>query len=136
MNSTAVDFGNRVRSQREYKQLSQTQLAKIISKTQAYVSLVETGNCMPTKEVANKFAQALDVNVNYLFGKRPRFPLLLLKKKRKQSPSQLYFLRKMQMRQKRSLLQMHLTPFLKFRRIWTICLRKQEISILSLLRLT
>lgn len=75
MNSEAVDFGNRVKSQREYKQLSQEQLAKIIGKTQSYVSLVETGKYMPTKEVANEFAQTLDVNVNYLLGKETQVPV-------------------------------------------------------------
>lgn len=75
MNSAAVEFGNRVKSQREYKQLSQMQLAKIIGKTQSYVSLVETGKYMPTKEVANEFAQTLDVNVNYLLGKETQVPV-------------------------------------------------------------
>lgn len=75
MNSEAVDFGNRVKSQREYKQLSQEQLVKIIGKTQSYVSLVETGKYMPTKEVANEFAQTLDVNVNYLLGKETQVPV-------------------------------------------------------------
>lgn len=75
MNSAAVEFGNRVKSQREYKQLSQRQLAKIIGKTQSYVSLVETGKYMPTKEVANEFAQTLDVNVNYLLGKETQVPV-------------------------------------------------------------
>jgi transcriptional regulator with XRE-family HTH domain len=75
MNSAAVDFGNRVKSQREYKQLSQSQLAKIIGKTQSYVSLVENGKYMPTKEVANEFARAIDVNVNYLLGKETQVPI-------------------------------------------------------------
>ena len=72
MNSAAVEFGNRVKSQREYKQLSQRELAKSIGKTQSYVSLVETGKHTPTKEVANEFAQTLDVNVNYLLGKEEK----------------------------------------------------------------
>lgn len=81
MNSVAVEFGNRVKSQREYKQISQEQLAKRIGKTQSYVSLVETGKRMPTKEVANEFAQTLDVNVNYLLGKETQVPITPVTKK-------------------------------------------------------
>lgn len=94
MNSAAVDFGNRVKSQREYKQLSQRQLAKIIGKTQSYVSLVETGKYMPTKEVANEFARAIDVNVNYLLGKEIQVPVTPVKKEEETKPITIIFPKK------------------------------------------
>lgn len=94
MNSKAVDFGNRVKSQREYKQLSQEQLAKIIGKTQSYVSLVETGKYMPTKEVANEFAQTLDVNVNYLLGKETQVPVMPVTKEEEKKPITIIFPKK------------------------------------------
>lgn len=94
MNSEAVDFGNRVKSQREYKQLSQKQLAKIIGKTQSYVSLVETGKYMPTKEVANEFAQTLDVNINYLLGKETQVPVTPVTKEEEKKPITIVFPKK------------------------------------------
>lgn len=75
MNSAAVEFGNRVKSQREYKQLSQRSLGKALGKSQSYISLVESGKHMPTKELVNEFAKVLDVSAGYLLGKEPQVPV-------------------------------------------------------------
>lgn len=68
MNSIAVDFGNRVRSQREYLQFSQSAFAHKIGKTQAYVSLVENGKYYPDSDVREKMSEVLNVSVKYLLG--------------------------------------------------------------------
>ena len=68
MNSTAVDFGNRVRSQREYLQFSQSAFAHKIGKTQAYVSLVENGKYYPDSDMREKMSEVLNVSVKYLLG--------------------------------------------------------------------
>ena len=68
MNSTAVDFGNRVRSQREYLQFSQMAFAHKIGKTQSYVSLVENGKYYPDSDVREKISEVLNVSVKYLLG--------------------------------------------------------------------
>lgn len=80
MNSAAVEFGNRVKSQREYKQLSQRSLGKSIGKTQSYISLVESGKYMPTKELVNEFAKVLDVSAGYLLGKETQVPIMSVTK--------------------------------------------------------
>lgn len=68
MNSIAVDFGNRVRSQREYLQFSQMAFAHKIGKTQSYVSLVENGKYYPDSDVREKMSEVLNVSVKYLLG--------------------------------------------------------------------
>lgn len=68
MNSTAVDFGNRVRSQREYCGLSQLRLGNKIGKTQSYVSLVENGKYYPDSGMREKISEVLNVSVKYLLG--------------------------------------------------------------------
>ena len=68
MNSIAVDFGNRVRSQREYLQFSQSAFAHKIGKTQSYVSLVENGKYYPDSDVREKMSEVLNVSVKYLLG--------------------------------------------------------------------
>ena len=75
MNSTAVDFGNRVRSQREYLQFSQEAFAHKIRKTQSYVSLVENGKCYPDSDVREKISEVLNVSVKYLLGEESQVPI-------------------------------------------------------------
>ena len=66
-----VDFGNRVRSQREYCGLSQVRLGNKIGVSQGYVSKMETHGWVPSKEIVDKLTKVLDTNVNYLFNKVP-----------------------------------------------------------------
>lgn len=75
MNSTAVDFGNRVRSQREYLQFSQIAFAHKIGKTQSYVSLVENGKYYPDSDMREKISQVLNVSVKYLLGEESQVPI-------------------------------------------------------------
>ena len=75
MNSIAVDFGNRVRSQREYLQFSQMAFAHKIGKTQAYVSLVENGKYYPDSGMREKISEVLNVSVKYLLGEESQVPI-------------------------------------------------------------
>lgn len=75
MNSTAVDFGNRVKSQREYLQFSQEAFAHKIGKTQPYVSLVENGKYYPDSGMREKISEVLNVSVKYLLGEESQVPI-------------------------------------------------------------
>ena len=94
MNSAAVDFGNRVKSQREYMQLSQKQFGKSIGKTQSYISLVESGKYMPTKELVNEFAKVLNVSAGYLLGKETQVPITPVTKEEETKPITVIFPKK------------------------------------------
>ena len=65
-----IDFGNRVRSQREYCGLSQLRLGNKIGVSQGYISKMETCGWVPSKEIVDKLTKILDTNVNYLFNKK------------------------------------------------------------------
>ncbi len=75
MNSIAVEFGNRVRSQREYLQFSQREFAHKIGKTQAYISLVENGKYYPDSDMREKISEVLNVSVKYLLGEESQVPI-------------------------------------------------------------
>ena len=66
-----LDFGNRVKSQREYCGLSQIRLGNKIGVSQAYVSKMETHGWVPSKEIVEKLTEVLQTNTDYLFNKTP-----------------------------------------------------------------
>ena len=66
-----IDFGNRVRSQREYCGLSQVRLGNKIGVSQGYVSKMETHGWVPSKEIVDTLAKVLNTNTDYLFNKVP-----------------------------------------------------------------
>ena len=66
-----LDFGNRVKSQREYCGLSQIRLGNKIGVSQAYVSKMETHGWVPSKEIVEKLTEVLQTNTDYLFNKAP-----------------------------------------------------------------
>ena len=66
-----IDFGNRVRSQREYCGLSQVRLGNKIGVSQGYVSKMETHGWVPSKEIVEKLTEVLQTNTDYLFNKTP-----------------------------------------------------------------
>ena len=69
-----IDFGNRVRSQREYCGLSQLRLGNKIGVSQGYISKMETRGWVPSKEIVDKLTKVLDTNTDYLFNKKPVEP--------------------------------------------------------------
>lgn len=64
-----IDFGNRVKSQREYCGLSQIRLGNKIGVSQAYISRMETYGWVPSKEIVEKLTEVLQTNTDYLFNK-------------------------------------------------------------------
>ena len=66
-----IDFGNRVKSQREYCGLSQVRLGNKIGVSQGYVSKMETHGWVPSKEIVDTLAKVLNTNTDYLFNKVP-----------------------------------------------------------------
>ena len=76
-------IGDRIRSIREERKLSQGDIEKRTGLLRCYVSRVENGHIMPAVETIEKFARALEVPVYELFydgDKPPELPNLLKRK--------------------------------------------------------
>jgi len=74
-----VLIGDRLRSIREEKKLSQGDIEKRTGLFRCYVSRVENGHTVPTVETIEKFARALEVPIYQLFydgDKPPELPNL------------------------------------------------------------
>ena len=72
-------IGDRLRSIREEKKLSQGDIEKRTGLFRCYVSRVENGHTVPTVETIEKFARALEVPIYQLFydgDKPPELPNL------------------------------------------------------------
>jgi len=78
-----VNIGDRLRSIREEKKLSQGDVEKRTGLLRCYVSRVENGHTVPAVETLEKFARALEVPMYQLFydgEKPPELPNLSQKK--------------------------------------------------------
>jgi transcriptional regulator with XRE-family HTH domain len=66
-------IGDRLRSLREEKKLSQSEVEKRTGLLRCYVSRVENGHTVPAVETLEKFARALEVPMYQLFynGEKP-----------------------------------------------------------------
>jgi len=76
-------IGDRIRSIREERKLSQGDIEKRTGLLRCYVSRVENGHIMPAVETIEKLARALEVPVYQLFydgDKPPELPNLLKRK--------------------------------------------------------
>jgi transcriptional regulator with XRE-family HTH domain len=76
-------IGERLRTMREAKQLSQGDLEKRTGLFRCYISLVENGHTVPAIETIEKFARALEVPIYQLFydGEGPpKLPHLIKRK--------------------------------------------------------
>lgn len=62
-------FGKRLRLLREEKDLTQIELAKILSLTNSTISQYEAGKRMPEQGILQKIADIFDVSVDYLLGR-------------------------------------------------------------------
>ncbi len=69
-----MDIGNRLRSLREARTLSQGDIEKQTGLLRCYVSRVENGHTVPSIETLEKWAQALGIEMYQLFydGNTPR----------------------------------------------------------------
>jgi len=76
-------IGDRLRSIREEKKLSQGDIEKRTGLLRCYVSRVENGHTVPAVETMEKFARALEVSMYQLFYDRNKPPELPNLPKRK-----------------------------------------------------
>jgi transcriptional regulator with XRE-family HTH domain len=76
-------IGDRLRTMREAKQLSQGDMEKRTGLFRCYISRVENGHTVPAIETIEKFARALEVPIYQLFydgDEPPKLPNLLKQK--------------------------------------------------------
>lgn len=64
----SVDIGDRIRRYREYKSLSQEQLAERIGVTKAHVSDMENGRKKPSFPLLKHLVDGLKIDARYLLG--------------------------------------------------------------------
>lgn len=62
-------FGNRLKSLRKTKNLTQEELAKLLNIAKSTVSNWENENRFPDKDMLNKLVNFFDVSLDYLFGR-------------------------------------------------------------------
>ena len=63
-----VEFGEKLRTLRKEKNLTQQQLAARIGVKKSVISFYEMGDRMPSPEVIKKLASALHVSTDFLLG--------------------------------------------------------------------
>ncbi len=63
-----VEFGQRLRSLRKEKHLTQQQLATLIGTRNSIISFYEVGDRIPSPDVIIKLSQVLHVSSDYLLG--------------------------------------------------------------------
>jgi transcriptional regulator with XRE-family HTH domain len=76
-------IGERLRSLREEKNLSQGDIEQRTGMLRCYISRVENGHTVPSVETLEKFARALEIPIYLLFyedGEPPKIPALLKRK--------------------------------------------------------
>lgn len=62
-------FGQRLKALREDKQLSQSELARMIDASPALVNLMESGQRKPSLATLRDLADQLDTSIDYLVGR-------------------------------------------------------------------
>lgn len=61
-------FGARVRSEREKQSLSKSALANKVGISTPYVDKIETGESIPTVDIAGRIAKVLEISLEEIFG--------------------------------------------------------------------
>lgn len=64
-----MGFGERLRSLREEKKITQKELAKLFKIAESTVSMYERGEREPNFEIVNKIANFFNVSADYLLGR-------------------------------------------------------------------
>ena len=64
-----MEFGERLRSLREKKRITQKELAKLFKIAESTVSMYERGEREPNFEIVNKLANFFGVSIDYLLGR-------------------------------------------------------------------
>ena len=62
-----VNLGLRIQQCRMKKKLTQEELAEIVGTTQGYLSRIENGKEVPSRDLVIKICAALDVTTDYIF---------------------------------------------------------------------
>jgi transcriptional regulator with XRE-family HTH domain len=65
-------LGDRIRRYRLAKGLTQAELAKLVGASQRMINYYEVRGVSPPPELVVKIADALDVSIDELFGRKPR----------------------------------------------------------------
>src|SRR5271169_5367101 len=81
----AMDLGERIRSVREHKKLSQGDIESSTGLLRCYISRVENGHTVPSIETLEKIARALEVPLYHLFYDGEEPPALPILPRRKGS---------------------------------------------------
>ncbi|MGN0375393.1 MAG: helix-turn-helix domain-containing protein [Butyrivibrio sp.] len=63
-----VEFGDRLKSLRKQKNLTQKQLADLVGVKNSIISFYEVGDRLPSLEIVKKLAAVLHVSTDYLLG--------------------------------------------------------------------
>ena len=63
-----IDIANKITLLRKERNLSQTELAKIVGCSREIISKYEKDSVMPSIEIAKKIADAFEVTLDYLVG--------------------------------------------------------------------
>ena len=63
-----MSFGERLKEVRQYRGMTQTELADGADVKKAVISLYENGSRYPSFEVLEALADTLNINISYLFG--------------------------------------------------------------------
>ena len=63
-----IEFGQRLKSLRKQKNLTQKQLAELIGTQNSIISFYEVGDRIPSPEIIIKLSQTLHVTSDYLLG--------------------------------------------------------------------
>jgi len=63
-----MTFGGKIKEAREFKGLTQNQLAELLNVKQNALSRWETGTCEPSIDIIRQLCVALECEPNFLFG--------------------------------------------------------------------
>lgn len=74
-----MSFGDRLKSLRREKELTQAELAKIFSLGESTISFYESNKRTPDYELLNKLADYFNVSIDYLLGRTDNKQLYELK---------------------------------------------------------
>lgn len=67
------EFGKRLRRAREANEVSQSELAKIVGVSQAYISQIESGKRLPNRGIFDGICDAVDLHAGDFYQQRQEF---------------------------------------------------------------
>lgn len=73
-----MEFGNRLKSLRNKKRMTQEELGKFLNVSKASISGYDNETCQPDNEALIKLAEYFNVTVDYLLGKKEILPMNII----------------------------------------------------------